>query len=95
MNFRVNHNNPTGWVDSRVYDTVNFRSYVNAVYFNGANFLDALRLRIGDAAFFAFLQDYYARERGGISSAGDFFSILSQHAGVDYSDLVNAYFYYR
>lgn len=94
-NFRVNYYNPSGYVDSRVYDTGSFRSYVNAVYFNGANFLDALRLRIGDAAFFAFLQDYYARERGGISSAGAFFYILDQHATADYSDLVRTYFRYR
>ena len=72
-----------------------FRSYVNAVYFNGANFLDSLRQRIGDAAFFAFLQDYYARERGAISSADAFFYILNQHTSVNYSDLVKAYFYYR
>lgn len=94
-NFRVNFYNPSGWVDSRVYDTGTFRAYVNAVYFNGANFLDSLRLRIGDAAFFAFLQDYYARERGSISSAGAFFYVLDQHTNIDYSDLVKAYFYYR
>ncbi len=94
-NFRVNFYNPSGWVDSRVYDTASFRAYVNAVYFNGANFLDSLRLRIGDEAFFAFLQDYYARERGSISSADAFFYILSQHTSADTSDLVRAYFYYR
>ena len=93
--FRVNSFAPTGWVDSRIYDTPSFRAYVNAVYFNGANFLDSLRKRIGDEAFFAFLQDYYARERGSISSADAFFTILSQHTNVDVSDLVKAYFRYR
>ena len=72
-----------------------FRAYVNAVYFNGTNFLDSLRKRIGDEAFFSFLQDYYVRERGNISSADAFFYILSQHTSVDVSDLVKAYFYYR
>ena len=62
---------------------------------NGANFLDSLRLRIGDDAFFSFLRDYYARERGSISSADAFFSILDQHTSADYSDLVKTYFYYR
>lgn len=94
-NFRVNSKNPAGAVDLRVYDTANFHNYVAAVYFQGANFFDALRLRIGDAAFFAFLQDYYARERGSISNANAFFAILSQHTTVDYSDLLTAYFYYR
>jgi hypothetical protein len=94
-NFRVNSKNPSGSVDLRVYDTVTFQGYVGAVYFQGANFFDALRLRIGDADFFAFLRDYYARERGSISSAAAFFAILDQHTSVDYSDLLTTYFYYR
>ena len=94
-NFRVNSKYPTGAVDLRVYDTGNFHDYVAAVYFQGANFFDALRLRIGDEAFFAFLRDYYARERGSISSASAFFAILDQHTTVDYSDLLKLYFYYR
>lgn len=94
-NFRIYYYNPSGYVDSQIYDTGTFRGYVNAVYFQGAKFLEALRTRIGDAAFFAFLQDYYARSRGRIVTAYDFFSILDQHAGSDYSDLVNTYFNYR
>jgi hypothetical protein len=94
-NFRVNSKNPTGSVDLRVYDTGTFQAYVGAVYFQGANFFDALRLRIGDADFFAFLRDYYARERGSISSAAAFFAILDGHTNVDYSDLLTTYFYYR
>ena len=94
-NFRVNSKNPSGAVDLRLYDTATFQGYVGAVYFQGANFFDALRLRIGDAAFFAFLRDYYARERGGISSAAAFFAILDQHTDADYSDLLRTYFYYR
>jgi len=57
-NFRVNYFGPQGYVDSNVYSFGTFRSYVNAVYLNGANFLDDLRTRIGDEAFFAFLKDY-------------------------------------
>ena len=76
-------------------DTGTFPAYVNAVYFNGANFLDALRLRIGDEAFFAFLKAYYARQRGGIANAGAFFAILDEHTDADYSDLLQTYFYYR
>lgn len=94
-NFRVNSRAPSGWVDSRLYDTGTFPAYVNAVYFNGANFLDALRLRIGDEAFFAFLKAYYARQRGGIANAGAFFAILDEHTDADYSDLLQTYFYYR
>jgi hypothetical protein len=94
-NFRVYYYGATGWVDSRVYDSASFRAYVNAVYFNGARFLQALRDRTGDQAFFAFLRDYYARENGRIATASDFFAILDLHTSADYSDLLKAFFYYR
>ena len=93
--FRVDSKNPSGWVDSRIYDTSTFSQYVNAVYFDGAHFLQALRDRIGDKIYFAFLRDYFARENGRISSANDFFSILDLHTNTDISDLIKKYFYYR
>jgi len=94
-NFRIYYYNPTGYVDWRLYDTGSFRSYVNAVYFQGAKFLEGLRSRIGDEAFLAFIQDYYARNRGRIATADDFFAILAEHTSTDYSDLVRSYFTYR
>ena len=94
-NFRVYYYGATGWVDSRVYDTASFRAYVNAVYFNGARFLQALRDRVGNDAFFAFLRDYYARNNGRIATANDFFAILDQHTSADYSDLLKTFFRYR
>jgi len=94
-NFRIYYYGATGWVDTRVYDTASFRAYVNAVYFNGARFLEALRTRIGDEAFFAFIRDYFARSNGRIVSGNDFFAILDLHTGSDYSDLVGNFFHYR
>lgn len=94
-NFRIYAYNPTGYVDWRLYDTASFRPYVNAVYFQGARFLEALRSRMGEAAFFAFLQDYYARHRGRIATADDFFATLSTHTSADLSDLLRTYFTYR
>jgi aminopeptidase N len=94
-NFRIYSQEATGWVDTRIYDTSSFRAYVNAVYFNGAHFLQSLRDRIGDRAFFAFLRDYYARNNGRIASAYDFFAILDLHTSVDISDLVQQFFQYR
>jgi hypothetical protein len=94
-NFRVYYYGATGYVDSRVYDTASFRAYVNAVYFNGARFIQSLRDRIGDDAFFAFIHDYYARYNGSIASADDFFAVLNLHTSVDYSDLVTNFFRYR
>lgn len=94
-NFRIYYHNPTGYVDWSIYDTGAFRPYVNAVYFQGAKFLEGLRSRIGDAAFYAFIRDYYARNRGRIADSNDFFAILDEHALDDYSDLIRAYFTYR
>ena len=93
--FRVDSKNPSGWVDSRIYDTSTFSQYVNAVYFDGAHFLQTLRDRVGEKVFFAFLRDYYTRENGRIASANDFFSILDLHNSKDISDLIKKYFYYR
>jgi aminopeptidase N len=83
---------PQGWVDIPIYEGGGFRTYTNAVYFRGAHFLDDLRTRIGDAAFFGFLQDYLVKENGKIATSADFFRILSQHTTTDYSDIVRKYF---
>ena len=90
--FRVDNYSPSGWVDTDIYHGVDFRTYANAVYLRGAQFLQALRGRVGDEAFFAFLKDYAAQMAGKRATAADFFRILRQHTSVDFSDLVSAYF---
>lgn len=90
--YRIDFYKPQGFVDIPIYDGQGFRPYTNAAYFRGAHFLDDLRARIGDEAFFAFLQDYLAQSRGRIVSASDFFRILNEHSGTDYSDIVRQYF---
>ena len=91
-NFRVNYFGPQGYVDSNVYGFATFRSYVNAVYLNGANFLDDLRTRIGDEAFFAFLKDYASQFAYGHATSSGFFAVLRQHTNKDFSDIVRQYF---
>jgi peptidase M1-like protein len=90
--YRIDFYNPQGWVDIPVYAGNGFRPYTNAVYFRGAHFLDDLRKRIGDDAFFAFLKDYLAQENGRIAAASDFFRILAAHTTTDISDIVRQYF---
>jgi hypothetical protein len=90
--YRIDFYNPQGFVDIPIYDGQGFRPYTNAAYFRGAHFLDDLRARIGDEAFFAFLQDYLTQGRGKIFTTSDFFRILSEHTSTDYSDLVRQYF---
>jgi hypothetical protein len=91
-NYRVLFFEPSGWVDTTVYAGGSFRTYVNAVYLTGALFLQDLRDRIGDAAFFAFLADYAAREDRQIATSDGFFSILREHTDAYLDDLIAAYF---
>ncbi len=90
--FRVDYFGPQGYVDSSVYDFSTFRAYVNAVYLNGAEFLDDLRTRVGDDAFFGFLKDYAASFAHGHATTSDFFAVLRQHTHTDFSDIVRTYF---
>ncbi len=90
--FRVESFSPAGWVDSNIYDGLNFRTYANAVYLRGALFLDALRKLIGDPAFFAFLKDYASQMSGKLSTSKDFFRILRTHTSANISDLIASYF---
>jgi hypothetical protein len=91
-NFRVNWFGPSGYVDTSIYEAPTFRAYVNASYLNGANFLEALNYRMGDDAFFTFLQDYASRYGHGHATAYDFFAVARQNTTEDISDLINAYF---
>jgi hypothetical protein len=91
-NFRVNYFGPSGWVDSSIYDHTTFRSYVNAVYLNGANFIFDLNTRMGDDDFYRFLRDYVSRYSRGRATTADFFTVLRQDTSADVSDLISAYF---
>lgn len=90
--YRMYYYDPSAKMDIRVYDGTGFQPYTNATYFRGAHFLEDLRARIGDEAFFAFLQDYQAQLNGKIAKPQDFFALLRQHTSVDISDLLAAYF---
>jgi hypothetical protein len=90
--YRIDFYNPQGFVDIPIYDGQGFRTYTNAAYFRGAYFLDKLRTRIGDEAFFAFIQDYLVQGRGKIVTTNDFFRILKEHTSTDYTDIVRQYF---
>ena len=90
--FRVDAYNPKGWVDTSIYDGGKFRPYVNAVYLRGAHFLDHLRGRIGDEAYFAFMKDYLAQMSGKIATKENFLTILRQHTSTDVSDIIAEYF---
>ena len=90
--FRIDGYNPAGWVDMDIYHGVDFRTYANAVYLRGAQFIQALRERMGEDAFFAFLKDYAMQMAGKRATAADFFRILRLHTSADISDLTTGFF---
>lgn len=77
---RVQYFQPEGWINLPLYDYAGYTQYRNAVYLNGAIFLEQIRLAIGDDTFFAFLKDYASRMDGQQATAKDFFQILEAHA---------------
>jgi hypothetical protein len=93
--YRVNFYPSSGWIDSTLYDFNSYREYRDAIYLNGAKFLEDLRIAIGDRAFFNFLQDYARKNAGGIATTADFFEILKQHTLQDLSGLISEYFQYN
>jgi hypothetical protein len=80
--FRVDAYDPTGYVDSTVYDFYSVRSYINAVYLRGALMLDAVRQELGDEAFFAWLRRYAWDMQGRVATPADLWGALS---GREYS----------
>jgi hypothetical protein len=89
---RVNYYEPEGWVDSTIYNTISYRAYRDAVYLQGALFIDELRQRIGDEDFFSFLKDYINNYSYQQASSDDFFSMLKNQSDVGWDDLITIYF---
>jgi aminopeptidase N len=90
--YRVNYYEPSGPVDGSIYNPGGFRPYRDAVYLNGAVFLEALRGVVGETAFFATLRDYAARYSGKIATGKDFFDVLREHTDADFNQLVKDFF---
>ena len=90
--FRIDYYEPKGWVDSTIYNSAGYRAYRDAVYLNGAVFLEELRTLVGDQAFFSFLKDYAANSSGQISNTSHFFTLLKTHTSADITPLVEKYF---
>lgn len=89
--YRITRFEPGGWVDSTIYRYDNFRSYVNAVYLRGAQFLDDLRALAGEEQFLLVLRSLAVDYQNRIISTQTFFDLLAQK-GVDANRLRKAYF---
>ena len=81
-----------GYVDTQIYDGGGQRPYWDKTYLSGARFLEALRERVGDEIFFAFIKDYYAQFVGKRATTADFFRVFREHSKADISDLTAEYF---
>lgn len=90
--YRINDYNPSGWVNSTIYDHSHYRAYVNAVYLRGARFLDALRHAAGNEAMLTFLQAYAGAYRFSQADAAGFFRIWAETTGVDVQPILEQYF---
>jgi aminopeptidase N len=90
--YRVYYYEPKGWVDGSVYNPEGYRAYRDAVYLNGALFLEDLRNLVGEQAFFAFLPAYARRYAGTVATADDFFAVLNEYTQVNLQPLFDRYF---
>ena len=90
--YRVDYFDPTGYVDTSIYNGGSFRLYTDAVYLRGAHFLDDLRERMGYGNFSKFLKEYATRYSHGRATSADFFALVHETINVDISDLLGNYF---
>jgi len=68
--------------------------YFAIVYAKGALFFDALRRRLGDDLFFAFLHNYYAEYRYGFASSADFEASAEETCACDLSQMFNLWVFH-
>lgn len=90
--FRVDRFRPQGSVDSTIYEHLGFDPYVQAVYMRGAQFLQAVRIAIGDGPFFSFLREYSTRATGQIVTSVDFFKVLKDYSSADLDPIISEFF---
>jgi len=90
--YRINYYDPQGPVDGSIYNPGGYRAYRDAVYLNGAVFLEDLRNLIGDDVFFSFLADYVTQNKHKIATGQDFFDLLKKHTTMDLTTLKSRYF---
>jgi hypothetical protein len=79
-------------VNSSAREFSSWLSYRQPVYYHGALFLDALREKIGDEAFFGLLQRYAETFRYQQVTTGDFIGMAQNVSDEDLSPLIDSWF---
>ncbi len=92
--YRVDYYRPGGALDQPIYAFETWRAYRDTIYLHGAHFWHDLRQRLGDDAFFAFLQDYRGAYAGHIATPQDWATALQRHlpSNEDLQDLWRTFF---
>lgn len=93
--YRINYYEPQGWVDGSIYNPLGYRAYRDAVYLNGALFLDELRNTMGDDNFLDFLLAYSQKYFRQIVTGDDFFTTLVDYNPGDIEPLLDKFFQSR
>jgi aminopeptidase N len=63
------------------------------VYYRGGLTLHALRLAVGDEAFFKIIKTYYEKHKGGNASTEDFIAVAEEVSGKDLKEFFNNWLY--
>ena len=90
--FRVRRYDPQGQVGGSVYDFPVFRSYVNAVYLRGAEFLGEVASRCGESAVVSALVSYEWAYTGKLGDPAGLLNMLAGSCDESLDDLVSSYF---
>ncbi len=95
---RVNYHQPQGVIDRSIYEyqypefTNPYYDYRDAIYLQGAHFMEDLRKAMGDEDFFSFLAAYAETYAGKIVTGDDFFALLADYSDSDLQSLTATYF---
>lgn len=94
--YRIDFYQPQGAINGSIYSYTYapnaYETYRNAVYLNGAKFLEDLRKTMGDDDFFALLKRYVESYRGQIASSADFLALLENSTAVNIQPVLQSYF---
>ncbi len=89
--YRVDYYDPSGYIDLSVYDYKGYEAYRNAVYLNGAKFLQQVRDTMGDDLFFASLSEYHQEFNKKIANENDLIGILQKNSPEDLSVVFSSF----
>jgi hypothetical protein len=79
-------------LDASIYDYEDDNQYFALLYRKSALFLEEMRTRMGDAAYFAMLKDFGAQHRHGIATTSDFLLFAAGRYGPNFAGVAVRYF---